>query len=230
MIELENITKRFADGLRTKTVLDHLSLKVDEGEFIAIIGESGAGKTTLLNILGTLMSPDEGNYYIRDEKVEVSKKENTTKLARIRNNQIGFVYQDHRLLPQFTALQNILLPTLATKNHVTDEEHKRAVQLMQFMGISTLKDSPVTQLSGGEHARVAICRALINQPTILLADEPTGQLDANNAHTIASLFQQVNDQMNTTIIMATHSAEMAKTARKIFRLEDGNLQFLMDNQ
>ena len=226
MIELENITKRFADGQRALTVLDALSLQVDEGEFIAIIGESGAGKTTLLNILGTLVSPDEGRYLIRGEEIDTSE---TERICQLRNKEIGFVYQDHRLLPQFTVLQNILLPTLATKSATTEEEEQRAMELLEFMGIAALKDSPVTQLSGGEQTRVAICRALINQPAILLADEPTGQLDAANAQTIAKLFQQVNTQLHTTIIMATHSAEMAKVAKTIFHLADGKLQLIMDN-
>jgi ABC-type lipoprotein export system ATPase subunit len=230
MIILENITKRFADGQRALTVLDGLSLKVGEGEFIAITGESGAGKTTLLNILGTLVSPDEGRYLIQDEEVTVSSDNNAyERLCQLRNKEIGFVYQDHRLLPQFTVWQNILLPTLATKSESVEEEEQRAMELLEFMGIVALKNSPVTQLSGGEQTRVVICRALINRPAILLADEPTGQLDATNAQTIAALFQQVNTQLHTTIIMATHSAEMAKMAQKKYRLADGKLQLIMDN-
>ena len=226
MIILENITKRFADGQRALTVLDGLSLKVEQGEFIAITGESGAGKTTLLNILGTLIEADEGHYLIRGEEVDfVSDK----RLCHLRNEEIGFVYQDHRLLPQFTVWQNILLPTLATKKVSTDEEQNRAMDLLEFMGISDLKESPVTQLSGGEQTRVAICRALINQPAILLADEPTGQLDSANAQTIAALFQQVNTQLHTTIIMATHSAEMAKVAKKCFLLAQGKLLSITNN-
>ena len=224
MIELENITKRYADGKRELTVLDGLSLQVDEGEFIAITGESGAGKTTLLNILGTLVPADEGRYSIRGEEVVFTDNGASERICHLRNKEIGFVYQDHRLLPQFTVWQNILLPTLANKTTSTEEEQQRALELMDFMGIAALKDSPVTQLSGGEQTRVAICRALINQPAILLADEPTGQLDAANSQTIASLFLQVNSQLHTTIIMATHSAEMAKVAGKVFRLIDGRLK------
>ena len=223
MLWLENITKRFADGQRSLTVLDGLSLTVEEGEFIAITGESGAGKTTLLNILGTLVAADEGRYLIRGEEVN-DVLEN--RLCSLRNKEIGFVYQDHRLLPQFTVWQNILLPTLATKAASTEEEEHRAMELLEFMGIAALKDSPVTQLSGGEKTRVAICRALINQPSILLADEPTGQLDAANAQTIAKLFQRVNSQLHTTIIMATHSAEMAKVAQKNYQLVEGKLKKL----
>ena len=229
MLCLENITKRFADGQRTLTVLDGLSLQVEAGEFIAITGESGAGKTTLLNILGTLVSPDEGRYMIRGEEASPNPSDRgglTERICQLRNKEIGFVYQDHRLLPQYPVWQNILLPTLATKSTSTEEEQRRAMELLEFMGIAALKDSPVTQLSGGEQTRVAICRALINQPAILLADEPTGQLDAANAQTIATLFQRVNTQLHTTIIMATHSAEMAKVAQKTYRLENGKLKKL----
>ena len=224
MLQLDNITKRYSDGQRQLTVLDGLCLHVDEGDFIAITGESGAGKTTLLSILGTLMPADEGRYVLEvsGERIEMMQC-SWDRICRLRNQAIGFVYQDHRLLPQFTVMQNILLPTLATKKTSTEEEQQHAMALLQFMGILPLKDSPVTQLSGGEQARVAICRALINRPAILLADEPTGQLDASNAQTIASLFQQVNTQLHTTIIMATHSAQMAKVAQKIYQLKNGTL-------
>lgn len=224
MLQLENITKRYTDGQRQLTVLDGLCLHVDEGDFIAITGESGAGKTTLLSILGTLMPADEGRYVLEvsGERIEMMQC-SWDRICRLRNQAIGFVYQDHRLLPQFTVMQNILLPTLATKKTSTEEEQQHAMALLQFMGILPLKDSPVTQLSGGEQARVAICRALINRPAILLADEPTGQLDASNAQTIASLFQQVNTQLHTTIIMATHSDQMAKVAQKIYQLKNGTL-------
>lgn len=222
ILRLENITKRFADGSRDLTVLNGLSLTVDKGDFIAITGESGAGKTTLLNIIGTLIDAD-GDYYIKGERLGSNSKVNSEVICQLRNKEIGFVYQDHRLLPQFTVMDNILLPTLATKKSSTEEEQRRALDLLDFMCISALKDSPVTQLSGGEQTRVAICRALINQPSILLADEPTGQLDAANTQTIATLFQQVNAKLHTTIIMATHSAEMAKAAGKVFHLKGGKL-------
>jgi ABC-type lipoprotein export system ATPase subunit len=226
MLCLENITKRFADGQRSLTVLDHLSLQVEKGEFIAITGESGAGKTTLLNILGTLLTADEGEYVwnVKDNAQPSTLSPQPSVLSpQLRNQEIGFVYQDHRLLPQFTVWQNILLPTLATKSASTEEEERRALELLEFVGMALLKDSPVTHLSGGEQTRVAICRALINQPSLLLADEPTGQLDAANAQMIATLFQQVNAQLHTTIIMATHSAEMAKVAQKTYVLKDGKL-------
>lgn len=217
MLQLTNITKQYDDGKRTLTVLDKLSLQVADGEFIAITGESGSGKTTLLSILGTLIRADEGIYLLNGRDIR------TTDLDEVRNREIGIVFQDHRLLPQFSVLQNILLPVLAHQTHCSDETLTRAEQLMSFVGISELKDASVNQLSGGEKARVAICRALINQPSILLADEPTGQLDHSNAQTIARLFQQINAELHTTIIMVTHSGEMSKTAQKVYTLKDGKL-------
>ena len=216
MIRLENITKRFTDGQHALTVLDALSLQVDRGEFIAVTGESGAGKTTLLSILGTLLLPDEGRYFLHNTEISGSTPPST--LCQLRNREIGFVYQDHRLLPQFTVWQNILLPTLATKPASTDDEQQRALELLDFMGILDLKEKPATILSGGEQARVAIARALINQPSLLLADEPTGQLDAANAQAVAHLFRKVNTELHTTVIMATHSSLMAKVARREFRV------------
>ena len=217
MIRLENITKRFTDGQHTLTVLDALSLQVDRGEFIAVTGESGAGKTTLLSILGTLLLPDEGRYLLHNTEISGSTPPST--LCQLRNQEIGFVYQDHRLLPQFTVWQNILLPTLATKSASTDDEQQRALELLDFMGILDLKEKPATILSGGEQARVAIARALINQPSLLLADEPTGQLDAANAQAVAHLFRKVNTELHTTVIMATHSSLMAKVARREVRVQ-----------
>ena len=219
MIQLKDIVKRYTDGDEVRCVLNHLSLEVDDGNFVAITGESGAGKTTLLSILSTLLQADEGTYLLNGTDII-----NTTgELPTLRNKHIGMVYQDHRLLPQFNAIQNILLPTLANHKSVPTVDMEYAKELMHFVGIDSLGDRPVDNLSGGEKTRVAICRALINRPTLLLADEPTGQLDATNAQTIATLFQQVNAQFHTTIIMATHSSEMAKAAQNTFKLINGKL-------
>ena len=222
MLWIKNITKRFADGQRQLTVLDDLSLHVEEGEFMAIMGESGAGKTTLLNILGTLLPADEGSYMMRGEQIEVSGEQPSERLCHLRNKEIGFVYQDHRLLPQFTVWQNILLPTLATKKTSTEGEQLHALALLEFMGILPLKDCPVTQLSGGEKTRVAICRALINQPAILLADEPTGALDQKTGAQIMQLFRELNEEKRT-VIMITHDLKIASNARRIVHIIDGEI-------
>lgn len=218
MLQLNNITKRFQDGERERTVLDSLSLTVDDGAFIAITGESGAGKTTLLSIMATLLDADAGTYTIDGTPVA------SMDLSQVRNKQIGIVFQDHRLLPQFTAVQNVLLPVLAQQADCPKATYERALQLMEWMGIRALEKTPVGVLSGGEKTRVAICRALINNPKVLLADEPTGQLDSDNAHTIASLFQKVNSELHTTIVMVTHSDAMASVAHKVYRLENGKLE------
>lgn len=219
MIQLKDIVKKYTDGDEVRCVLNHLSLEVNDGNFVAITGESGAGKTTLLSILGTLLQTDEGTYLLNGTDITHATEE----LPTLRNRHIGMVFQDHRLLPQFNAIQNILLPTLANHESAPTVDMEYAKELMHFVGIDSLDDRPVDNLSGGEKTRVAICRALINRPTLLLADEPTGQLDAKNAQTIATLFQQVNAQFHTTIIMATHSSEMAKAAQNTFKLINGKL-------
>ncbi|MDO4214678.1 MAG: ABC transporter ATP-binding protein [Bacteroidales bacterium] len=219
-IELKDICKSFSDGRnQVREVLSHLDLCVEKGEFVSITGVSGSGKTTLLSVLGLLLQPEHGSYLLKGEDIYLSNKP----LHNLRNQEIGFVFQDFRLLPQLTALDNILLPVLASKQESTMEEEAYALELMDFMGIQALKDQYPETLSGGEKTRVSICRALIQHPSLLLADEPTGQLDAENAQLIASLFQQINIEMGTTIIMVTHSAEMAHTARKQYKLVNGHL-------
>lgn len=217
MLQLIDITKKFMDGKRALTVLDHLTLTVDDGEFVAVTGESGSGKTTLLSLLGTLLEADSGTYTFDGKMID------NDDLCEIRNKKIGFVFQDHRLLPQLTALQNILLPVLASNETCPKEAMERAQELMSFMGIEALSDSSVTVLSGGEKTRVAICRALINNPSLLLADEPTGQLDAENTKVIADLFTKINKELHTTIVMVTHSEAMAKVAQRVYMLEKGQL-------
>lgn len=219
MIELRNITKSFADGTSEREVLSNLNLTVQDGEFVAITGVSGSGKTTLLSILGTSLQPDGGTYLLNGQQIPGEEK----MLARLRNQQIGVVFQEHRLLPQLTALENVLLPLLATKKETTSEDEKKALDLMQLTGVSALANKFPATLSGGEQARVAICRALIQSPSLLLADEPTGQLDKENARLIAELFLKINKELHTTIIVVTHSQELAECAGRACRLEQGRL-------
>lgn len=220
-IELNDICKSFSDGQnKMRNVLNHLNLNVEKGDFVSITGVSGSGKTTLLSVLGTLLQPESGSYALKGEDIYKS----IVPLHEIRNQEIGFVFQDFRLLPQLTAMDNILLPILALKSETTEQEQGYALQLMEFMGIGALKDQYPETLSGGEKTRVSICRALIQHPSLLLADEPTGQLDTENARLIADLFLQINREMGTTIIMVTHSAEMADTAQKKYRLRNGQLE------
>ena len=221
MIELLNINKSFQDGNnRINHVLRDLSLRVSDGEFVAIKGTSGAGKTTLLNILGTLLKPDSGTYLLNG--VDVTKP--GINLAAIRNQQIGFVFQDHRLMPQFSVFHNILLPTLATKKVYTKEEKAYALKLMELTHISALANQYPATLSGGEASRVAVCRALIMKPDVLLADEPTGQLDKGNARNIALLLKDINRELHTTIVMVTHSDETSSVADRIMTLNEGKIE------
>jgi len=220
MIRLSEITKKFPDGTNSfNYVLRGVNLNIEKGDFIAIKGVSGSGKTTLLSILGTLLKPDEGDYLLED--MEMNKP--NIDYSVIRNQKIGFVFQDHRLMPQLTALENILLPTLAFKNKTEESQIEYAKQLMEFTGISSVMQQAPETLSGGEACRVALCRALIMKPLLLLADEPTGQLDAENARNIAILLTKVNKELGTTIIMVTHSDETAATANRIFALINGKL-------
>ena len=220
MIELINIAKSFQDGEnRINHVLRGLSLHVNDGEFVAIKGASGAGKTTLLNILGTLLKPDSGTYKLAGEDLTAAGID----LAAIRNAKIGFVFQDHRLMPQFDVLQNILLPTLAAKPGSTEEEEAYAQKLMELTHIASLAHQFPATLSGGEASRVAVCRALIMKPSVLLADEPTGQLDRENALNIAKLLADVNKELHTTIVMVTHSDEVSSVADRVLLLKEGKI-------
>lgn len=220
-IQLSNIHKSFSDGAQsTRTVLCGIDLTLAKGDFVSITGVSGSGKTTLLNILGTLMLPDHGEYRLDDTNVTLPGAD----LCSIRNRHIGFVFQDFRLLPQFTAEENILLPLLASASSVTLEQSNYALELMRILGIEHIKSQLPSTLSGGEKARVSLCRALINKPTLLLADEPTGQLDTENAELIAALLQKVNKELDTTIVMVTHDQSIALRANRTYRLTDGKLK------
>lgn len=221
MIELKDIVKSFQDGdNRINHVLRGLNLHIDKGEFLAIKGQSGAGKTTLLNILGTLLMPDSGIYVLDDDILTNSEID----LATVRNEKIGFVFQDHRLLPQYTTMQNIMLPTLAFQDQSSEDQLAYAVELMRLTHIEHLAQQYPSTLSGGEASRVAVCRALVMKPSLLLADEPTGQLDRENARDVAQLLADINRALHTTIVMVTHSDETSSVADRVLLLKDGILQ------
>ena len=195
-------------------------IEITKGECVCVIGPSGSGKTTLLSILGTILRPDSGIYLLDGMEMTTDGID----LATIRNSRIGFVFQDHRLMPQYTVLENILLPALATASRCTREEIEYAHQLMELTHISKLAGQYPHTLSGGEASRVAVCRALIRKPLLVLADEPTGQLDKENARNIASLFSEINLRMRTTIVMVTHSDETSSFAHRILKLNGGILE------
>jgi len=221
MLQLKNIQKSYPDGEnRLNKVLRGVNLEIERGEFVAIKGSSGSGKTTLLSILGTLLAPDSGSYLLNGEEMNAPNLD----FSQIRNRQIGFVFQDHRLMPQFTALENILLPTLAHSSEASEDEINYAHKLMKITHISSVANQYPHTLSGGEASRVAVCRALIMKPLLLLADEPTGQLDAENAQNIAKLLKEINNQLNTTIVMVTHSDETSAVADRILLLKNGVLE------
>jgi ABC-type lipoprotein export system ATPase subunit len=218
MINLSNIKKQFPDGENSfNQVLRGVNMNIEKGDFVAIRGASGSGKTTLLSILGTLLLPDEGSYLLDN----VQMNTHGVDYSFVRNQKLGFVFQDHRLIPQLTALENILLPTLAFQNKADETQIEYAKQLMQLTGIASVANQYPETLSGGEASRTALCRALIMKPLCLLADEPTGQLDAENARNVALMLAKINKELGTTIVMVTHSDETAAVANRILTLSSG---------
>ncbi|MDR1756879.1 MAG: ABC transporter ATP-binding protein [Culturomica sp.] len=220
-IQLKGIQKQFPDGTdRLNTVLRGVDLEVERGEFVAVRGASGSGKTTLLSILGTLLAPDGGSYFLDGADMTAPGMD----YSLVRNRQIGFVFQDHRLLPQYTVVENILLPALAYCSKAGAEKIAYARRLMELARIAGVAGQYPHTLSGGEASRVAVCRALMMKPLLVLADEPTGQLDRENARNIASLLSEINQAMQATIVMVTHSEETSSVAGRILTLQDGKLQ------
>ena len=220
MLEIQSLSKSYTSGSATRNVLDKLSLTVNAGETIAIVGPSGSGKTTLLNIIGTLDQADSGSVVF--DGVDVMLK-NAGELTAFRNQKIGMIFQLHHLLPQCTLWENVLVPTIPLK--IKDENiEKRAEELLKRTGIWEQRFQKPTELSGGECQRAAVVRALINQPSLILADEPTGALDHANAQLLTNLLLDLNREMNTALIVVTHSAEFAKRMDRMFRLVDGRLE------
>ena len=220
LIRLRQIFLAYPDGESKTEVLRGFSLDVPHGETVAITGPSGSGKSTLLSVIGTLLTPDSGEYLF--DGVPVGSLDDMAR-AQFRNRSIGFIFQDHRLLPQFTVKENVLLPALASQQQITKKQEERADYLLQSTGIANLAHKYPEQLSGGECQRVAICRALIMSPKLLLADEPTGLLDADNADRITDLLLSVNVAEKCTLMMVTHSERVAQKAGKIYRLQNGIL-------
>jgi len=216
MISAVNITKTFDN----KKVLDNVSLDVNKGEIVSIVGPSGAGKTTLLHILSTLDKADDVDQYnLSLNEIEIINL-NENDISKFRNTQIGFVFQFHELLPEFTAIENVCIPGMI-KGDKTDIINKKAKKLFKSLDILHIKNQKPSELSGGEQQRVAVARALINEPSILFADEPSGNLDSKSANKLHELFFELRDRLNLTIVIVTHNKKLADMADRKLNLVDG---------
>ena len=215
MIDIKGITKSFG----SLQVLKGINLHIDKGEVVSIVGPSGAGKTTLLQIMGTLDKPDSGEISV--DGVDVMSL-SSNKLSDFRNQHIGFVFQFHQLLPEFTAKENILIPgMIACRNQ--GEIERRALELLDFMGLADRADHKPAQLSGGEKQRVAVARALMNNPDVVLADEPSGSLDTHNKEELHNLFFRLRDELGQTFVIVTHDETLAQITDRTIHLVDGQI-------
>ena len=220
ILELKNINKTYKGTSETLHILKDLDLVINEGEFVSIIGKSGSGKSTLLNVIGLLDSIDDGEIYIHGEKVD---RTNHQKIDLLKNRDIGFVFQFHYLLPEFTALENVMLPALLNNFNDKKNIEEKAKKILDSVGLKERYNHKPNQLSGGEKQRIAIARALINDPKIILADEPTGNLDEETSNEIHNLFRKINRKNNQTIIVVTHSRELANITDKRYSVKNGKL-------
>jgi lipoprotein-releasing system ATP-binding protein len=218
MIVAKNIIKSY----NQLQVLKGVSLEIEKGEVVSIVGKSGAGKSTLLHILGTLDSPDKGTVRINDKEVtSMNKKE----IAHFRNTNIGFVFQFHHLLPEFTALENVCIPAYIAKKNTLDAQ-KRATELLDYLGLKDRITHKPTELSGGEQQRVAVARALMNNPAVVFADEPTGNLDTTSSNELHQLFLQLKRDFQQTFVIVTHNESLATLSDRRLVMADGHFDFL----
>ncbi len=220
ILNAKNLSKSYRNGAKELSVFNNLSLEVERGDLITIMGPSGAGKSTLLNILGTLDRSDSGTLILDNQNIDTL---NNNQLAHLRNSLLGFVFQFHHLLPEFTAFENVMLPNqIAGKKDNT----QKAEELLNYIGLIDRKDHYPFQLSGGERLRVAVVRALMNETKLVLADEPTGNLDLENANRLIGLFQKINTDFKQTLVITTHNSEVASIGNKRYYLEKGTLSEL----
>jgi len=219
VLQTKGINKSFKDPV-TVNVLKDISFAVNQGEFVAVTGKSGCGKSTLLYILSTMDTDYEGDLWIDQE---LMRGKNEGQLARIRNEKIGFVFQFHYLLNEFSVLKNVMLPGLKLGRHSAAEVEHHALERLKTLGIQDLALKQANQLSGGEKQRVAIARALINDPIIIMGDEPTGNLDKKNSDVVFGVFKQLSEEFNQTLLIVTHDQEFAKNTHRIIEMEDGRI-------
>jgi putative ABC transport system ATP-binding protein len=227
IIETKELTKLYGKGDTQIVALDAIDIRIGEGEFVAIMGPSGSGKSTLMNILGCLDRPTSGQYFLAGEDVSGFDK---VQLAAIRNQRIGFVFQSYNLLSRTSALENVMLPLMYNHKDNTSEEERRqrAIQALESVGLGDRIDHQPQELSGGQSQRVAIARALVNNPVMILADEPTGNLDSHSGEEIMAMLTKLHTQGNT-IVMVTHDDEIASYAQRIVHFRDGHIELDQPN-
>lgn len=222
VLRTDKIGKYFYEPIEFK-VLDEISFDVKQGEFLTLVGKSGCGKSTLLYVLSTMDTDYEGELEIDGVKLSQSKKDH---LAAIRNEKIGFVFQFHYLLPEFSCLRNVMIPGLKLGRYSHQEVEHRAFQKLELLGLKDLALKPASKLSGGQQQRVAIARALINDPLIIMGDEPTGNLDSKNTHIVFDMFKELTRSFNQTIIVVTHDNDFARASDRTIELKDGKIMSL----
>jgi len=220
IVELRDVNKFYGTAVQAQVLFD-IDLSFEKGSFNSIIGQSGSGKSTLLNILGTLDRPTSGRVLVDGKETSSMKN---TELAALRNKTIGFIFQFHYLLPEFTALENVLMPFRIGNRSVSKEVTERANELMEIVGIDQVKNNLATRMSGGQQQRTAIARALLNNPRVVLADEPTGNLDSDTSEKVFRMLREINERFGTTFVIVTHDRRIAEETDRIVEIVDGRIR------
>ena len=219
LLRAENLTKEYGASVVTKA-LDNVSIVLKVAEFSSVIGQSGCGKSTLLNMLGALDKPTEGKLYFQDKDL---LQMGDTELAKFRNSNIGFIFQFHHLLPEFTALENVMLPTWIESGFADRNKEERARELLELVGLADRMNNPANNLSGGQQQRVSIARALINNPNLVLADEPTGNLDSDSTDQVYDLLRKINKELKISFLIVTHDRHIAEKSDRVIEMSDGKI-------